>query len=409
MSLNLRTLDDIDLQNKKVFLRVDFNIPINNGVVGDCTRIEASLPTIREIRQKGGRIALFSHLGRPNGCVNPKYSLKPLIKVLEQYFPNTSIIFKDGDYIQNPENFWKNTDENTIILAENIRFYEDEEKNDIGFAKKLAQLADIVVNDAFATCHRSHASIVAITQFLPSFAGRLLESELTSLYHFYIQGKQPFMAMIGGAKISSKIEVLKKIIPKIQILGIGGGMANTFLLAQGYSIGKSLAESGQISIAKDILQQCQKSNKKVILPIDVVVAEELSPNTKVTIKSIDELSENDCIFDIGPKTIALLKNALNESKTLLWNGPLGAFETKPFDQGTHQFAQYATLLTKEKKITSITGGGDSVAALTTLGLEKDFSYVSTGGGAFLEWIEGRIMPGLEVLFKNNPASCAILF
>jgi phosphoglycerate kinase len=409
MSLNFRTLDDANFQNKKIFLRVDFNIPIHNGIVGDCTRIEAALPTIREIRQKGGRIALFSHLGRPNGCVDSKYSLKPLIKVLENYFPNTPIVFKEGDYIKNPKNFWENTNDDTIILAENLRFYEDEEKNDIGFAEKLAQLADMMVNDAFATCHRAHASIVTITQFLPSFAGRLLESELTSLYHFYVQGKQPFMAMIGGSKISSKIEVLKKIIPKIQTLGIGGAMANTFLLAQGHFIGKSLAEAGQISIAKDILQQCQKSNKKIILPIDVVVAKELAPNTKTEIKDINEIHENDLILDIGPKTIQLLKDALDNSKTLLWNGPLGAFETKPFDEGTNQFAQYAALLTKQKKITSITGGGDSVAALTNLGLEKDFSYASTGGGAFLEWIEGRIMPGLEVLFKNNPASCAILF
>lgn len=409
MSLNFRTLDDANFQNKKIFLRVDFNIPIHNGVVGDCTRIEAALPTIREIRQKGGRIALFSHLGRPNGCVDPKYSLKPLVKILENYFPGTPIVFREGDYVKNPKNFWENTHDDAIILAENLRFYEDEEKNDIGFAEKLAQFADMMVNDAFATCHRSHASIVAITQFLPSFAGRLLESELTSLYHFYVQGKKPFMAIIGGSKISSKIEVLKKIIPKIQILGIGGAMANTFLLAQGYFIGKSLAEAGQISIAKDILQQCQKSNKKIILPIDVVVAEALTSNTKTAIKDINDIHENDLILDIGPKTIQLLKDALDNSKTLLWNGPLGAFETKPFDEGTNQFAQYAALLTKHKKITSITGGGDSVAALTNIGLEKDFSYVSTGGGAFLEWIEGRIMPGLEVLFKNNPASRAILF
>lgn len=409
MSLNLKTLDDVDLQNKKVFLRVDFNIPIHNGIVGDCTRIEAALPTIREIRQKGGKIALFSHLGRPNGQINPTYSLEPLVKTLENYFPHTKIIFKNGDYIKNPKNFWEDTDHNTIILAENLRFYEEEETNDTNFSQKLAQLADVMVNDAFATCHRSHASIVGITQFLPSFAGRLLELELTSLYHFYTQGKQPFMAMIGGAKISSKIEVLKKIIPKIQILGIGGGMANTFLLAQGHFIGKSLAEAGQISIAKDILQQCIKLNKTIILPIDVVVANELASNAPTTIKTIHELTENEMIFDIGPATIQLLKNALDSCKTLLWNGPLGAFETKPFDEGTYQFAQYAALLTKQKKITSITGGGDSVAALTHLGLEKDFSYVSTGGGAFLEWIEGRVMPGLDVLFKNNPASRAILF
>jgi phosphoglycerate kinase len=408
MSLDIKTLDDVELKGKKVFLRVDYNVPIHENVVGDRTRIEATLPSIREIREKKGRVALFSHLGRPNG-LDPKYSLKPIQPILQEYFPNTDVIFKSGDYCQHPALFWENVPENAIILAENLRFYKGEEENDVVFAEHLSKLADVMVNDAFATCHRAHASIVGIAQFLPSYAGRLLESELTSLYHFYTLGKQPFMAVVGGSKISSKIDVLRKLIPKISILGIGGGMANTFLLAQGHDIGKSLAEPGQISVAKDIMASCEKAQKKIILPVDVVVAKELSPKAENFVKNIEEIEKDDLILDIGPQTLDLLKAALLSAQSLLWNGPLGAFETKPFDEGTKQFALFAADLTKKKKIVSITGGGDSVAAITQLGIEADFSYVSTGGGAFLEFLEGRNMPGLEVLFKKDPAHRAVIF
>lgn len=408
MMLDFATLDELELSGKRVFLRVDYNVPLQDGKVGDKTRIEATLPTIKELQKKGAKIALFSHLGRPKGR-DPEWSLQPLCEVLASYLPSTRIVFRGGDYCASPNAFWQDVSEGDIILAENLRYYEGEEENDPLFARQLSKLADVMINDAFATCHRAHASIVGITQFMPCAAGKLLESELTSLYHHYIHGKPPFMAMIGGAKISSKIEVLQKLLSKISILAIGGGMANTFLLAQGFAIGKSLVEPSQVTIASDIIQACKKAQKKIILPKDVVVAKQLAPNVNTWIRNIQDLEEDDRILDIGPESLKELKEALSQSKTLLWNGPLGAFEVKPFDEGTKQFALYAAELTKQNKITSITGGGDSVAAITELGLEKDFSYVSTGGGAFLEWLEGRVLPGLDVLFRKNPASRSVIF
>lgn len=401
MKCTLKTLSDIDFNGKDILLRVDFNVPLNEGTVTDDTRIRAVLPTINKLIKGGARIALISHLGRPKGAVNPDYSLKAILPTLQNLLPDIQISFKSDYCGMARDIFWGNTEKGELILCENIRFYPGEEKNDVSFAAQLASLADLYVNDAFAACHRAHASITAITEFLPSVAGDLLGAEISSLESHYINAKKPLMAVIGGAKVSSKIEVLNALMNKVDILAIGGGMANSFLKAKGINIGKSLFEESAVPLAKDIMARADAEHKKLLLPIDVVTAAELAAHIPTTLKKAEDVGDEDSILDIGPETAALYGEAASNVKTLLWNGPLGAFEIKPFDQGTLTFASRCADLTKAGQLASLTGGGDSVAALTQLGLASAFTYVSTGGGAFLEFLEGKTLPGLAVLAQDG--------
>lgn len=398
---SLKTLNDINIKNKDILLRVDFNVPIEDGKVGDLTRIKAVIPTIEYLRSQGARVALISHMGRPDGKVDARYSLRALIPVLHTLLPGVGLTFREN-YINIPRaHFWSDTNRGDVILCENIRFHAGEEKNDMNFAASLASLADICVNDAFAACHRAHASISAITNCIPTVAGLLLASEISAIESHYLHAAKPLMAVIGGSKVSSKIDVLKALVPKVDILAIGGGMANSFLLAMGKEVGLSLVEKSALPLVEDILSQAKLHNTEILLPVDVVVAAELAPGVTSTIKTIDEIGPEDRILDIGPASVTLFNQAASRAKTLLWNGPLGAFEIEPFDKGTLDFAQHVVKLTQVGKLVSLTGGGDSVAALAKLDLESGFTYVSTGGGAFLEFIEGKILPGLAVLSQTS--------
>lgn len=399
--MQVKTLNDVNYAGKDILLRVDFNVPSFEGKVTDKTRIEAVLPTIKKLQEAGARIALFSHLGRPKGQPNPKYSLEVVMPILKEFLPGTEILFKT-DYTTAPRApFWADLGRGGIILCENLRFHAEEEQNDLAFAKTLAALGDVYVNDAFAASHRAHASIVAITKFLPSCAGLLLSGEVQAINAHFLNAKKPLMAVIGGAKVSSKIDVLNALLEKVDILAIGGGMANSFLKAQGLEIGKSLFEEEALPLASEVVKRAETLGKKLLLPVDVVTAREFAAFVPTEVKKISEVGCEDRILDIGPLTTARFIEAVEDAQTLLWNGPLGAFEIEPFDQGTLKFAHAAAERTRSGKLISLTGGGDSVAALIRLNLVSAFTYVSTGGGAFLEFLEGKTLPGLAVLTTEN--------
>jgi phosphoglycerate kinase len=386
-----RTLDDLpDVKGKRVLVRADLNVPMKNGVVTDALRIERQAPTIRELAEKGARVTVLSHFERPGGKVVPSMSLRPLAVPLAEAIGRPVAFAKDC-IGPGPAAAIKSMEDGDVILLENTRFHPGEEKNDPEFVKALAALGDFYVNDAFSAAHRAHASTEGLAHVLPSAAGRAMQSELVHLEKVLENPERPLMAVVGGAKISSKIDVLNHLSKIVDVLVIGGAMANTFLAAQGYQVGKSLVELDQRETAKKIM------SGKVVLPKDVVVAEQLAPNVRSRITVPGDVTPREMILDVGPRTVSDFARQLKTVKTVVWNGPFGAFETPPFDRGTVSAARAVADLTREGKLLSVAGGGDTVAALAHAGVVNDFSYVSTAGGAFLEWLEGRTLPGVAAL------------
>ena len=384
----------LDLKNKLILVRVDLNLPVVNGVVQDETRLQSVLPTIQEIIKKGGKVVLCSHFGRPNGEYNKKYSLKPLIEPLSKAL-NCHIYFSPNCIGPEAEELKNNLKEGQTLLLENLRFHKGEETNNKDFSKDLTLGIDYFVNDAFSCSHRRHSSTVGVTNFLPSFMGIHLEKEIKALEGVLNNPNKPVAAIIGGSKVSTKIDVINFLLKKMDIIIIGGAMANTFVAAKGLDVGKSLFEKECIDLAKELIEKSQNNNCNLILPTDFIVSRNLKKNAEYTTANFDSLPHNMMALDIGPKSIELINKNINNCKTILWNGPLGAFETYPFDKGTNKVASHVSSLTKQKKILSVAGGGDTVSALNNAKVLNDFSYVSTAGGAFLEWLEGKVLPGIE--------------
>ena len=384
----------LDLKNKLLLVRVDLNLPVVNGVVQDETRLQSVLPTIQEIIKKGGKVVLCSHFGRPNGEYNKKYSLKPLIEPLSKAL-NCPIVFSPTCIGPEAEELKNNLKEGQTLLLENLRFHKGEETNSKDFSEDLTLGIDYFVNDAFSCSHRRHSSTVGVTNFLPSFMGTHLEKEIKALEGVLNNPNKPVAAIIGGSKVSTKIDVINFLLKKMDIIIIGGAMANTFVAAKGLDVGKSLFEKECIDLAKELIEKSQNNNCNLILPTDFIVSKNLKKNAEYTTANFDSLPHNMMALDIGPKSIELINKNINNCKTILWNGPLGAFETYPFDKGTNKVASHVSSLTKQKKILSVAGGGDTVSALNNAKVLNDFSYVSTAGGAFLEWLEGKVLPGIE--------------
>jgi phosphoglycerate kinase len=395
MSKSFRTLDDVDVKGKRVLLRVDLNVPMENGRVTDLTRLERVAPTITEMSDKRGKVILLAHFGRPRGR-DPKESLKPVAAALAEVIKRP-IGFADdciGDVAQKAVAAMKDGD---ILCLENTRFHQEEEKNDPAFVAELAKLGDIWVNDAFSAAHRAHASTEGLGHKLPAYAGRTMQAELDALGKALEAPTKPVIAIIGGAKVSTKIDLLENLVRKVDALVIGGGMANTFLHAQGVPIGKSLAEKDLAATALRIIEKANDANCAIILPVDAVVAFHFAAHSPSHAYGLDAIPPDGMILDVGPQSIERIRAAIDDAATLVWNGPLGAFEMPPFDRGTVVAARHAAERTRAGKLISVAGGGDTVAALNQARVAGDFTYVSTAGGAFLEWREGKPLPGVEVL------------
>jgi phosphoglycerate kinase len=396
-----RSLDDADVSGKRVLVRVDLNVPMHDGKVADATRIKEVAPTITELAHKGGRVILLSHLNRPKGP-NPKDSLRPVAAEVARIVQRPVAFAEDcvGPEAQAAVAAMKNGD---ILCLENTRFHPEEEKNDKAFARQLAALGDIFVEEAFSAAHRAHASITGIVteSGLPAYPGRAMKEELDALAKAFETPEHPVAAIVGGAKISTKLDLLGHLLNKVETLIIGGGMANTFLAAQGKPIGKSLTENDLIPQARDILAKAAARQREIVLPVDAVVAEKLVEHVPSRVVGVDAVGSTDMILDIGPRSVEHVISVLGRSKTLVWNGPFGAFETEPFDKGTTAVAEAVAELTKTKKLVSFAGGGDTVAALNVAGVMGRLTHVSTAGGAFLESLEGKTLPGVAVLMVQE--------
>jgi phosphoglycerate kinase len=390
-----RTLDQADVRGKRVLVRVDLNVPVENGKPTDLTRIERVAPTIREIADKGGKVILLSHFGRPKGF-DPKESLKQFASAIADVLGRPVAFAEDcvGEKAQAAIAAMKNGD---ILCLENTRFHKGEEKNDEGFIAQLAALGDIFVNDAFSVSHRAHASVEGIGRKLPTYAGRTMQDELDALTKVLETPTRPLAAIVGGAKVSTKLDLLGNLLSKVDVLVIGGGMANTFLAALGHAVGKSLCEHDLLPTAREILTIGKSKGREIVLPVDAVVAKKFEANAPSRVTSVERVAPNEMILDIGPRSIEHVCSVLARVRTLVWNGPFGAFELEPFDTGTVEVAEAAAELTAAGKLVSVGGGGDTVAALNAAGVTERFSYVSTAGGAFLEWLEGKALPGVEVM------------
>jgi phosphoglycerate kinase len=394
----LRTLDSFDLEGKNVLIRVDMNVPMKDGLVTDATRLSRAVPTILEVLEKGGKPILLSHFGRPTRgfdlSLSTQHAATALANRLKKrvHFATSCI----GDTAKMAVETLPMGD---VLLLENTRFHAGEKKNDPEFAAELAKLGDVYVNDTFSTAHRAHASVEAIARLLPSCAGRLMEEEISKLEAALSTPERPVLAVVGGAKVSSKLMLLEHLIQPMDKIVIGGGMANTFLAAQGYNIGQSLCEHDMQDTARAIMENAKAANCEIILPVDVVAAKEFAANSEHDIVAADACPADAMILDAGPKTIELIKKHLDESKTVIWNGPLGAFEIPPYNVATDAAAQHVAALTKAGKLLSVAGGGDTVAALNGSSSADDFTYISTAGGAFLEWLEGKTLPGVAVLMS----------
>ena len=399
MSSNIKSIVNENVKNKVVFLRADLNIPIVNGVVQDSTRLKRLMPTINYLIKNHSKLVICSHLGRPNGKFDKNFSLKPLVNVLSE-ITKTKVHF-NSSCIGHKVLVQKNSlEQGEILLLENLRFYESEIKNDFDFANELAKGCDIFVNDAFSCSHRAHASLHAITKFLPSFSGLLLDEEVKALTSVLNSPVKPVAALVGGAKISSKIDILQYLVTKMDYLVIGGAMANTFLFAKGFNMGKSLYEIECIDNAKSILKSSELNKCRIILPSDLIVSKKFETNATFEIVSSNVVPPEMMALDIGPKTISRVSSLFQNVNTLLWNGPVGAFETSPFGEGTFKLAREAARLTVNKNLITIAGGGDTASALNKAGVVNDFTYVSSAGGAFLEWLEGVELPAISVLSNN---------
>jgi phosphoglycerate kinase len=396
MSKSFRTLDDAEVSGKRVLLRVDLNVPTENGKVTDKTRIERVASTITEIADKGGKVILLAHFGRPKGGPDEANSLRPVAAAVAEVVKRPVAFASDclGKVAEDAIAKMKNGD---ILLLENTRFYKGEEKNDPAIVEGLAKLGDVYVNDAFSAAHRAHASTEGVAHKLPAYAGRAMQAELEALTIALGSPERPVAAIVGGAKVSTKLELLGNLIHKVDVLIIGGGMANTFLFAEGKHVGKSLCEKDMADTARKILADAEKAKCRIVLPVDATVAKELKAHTPARVVDVDQVGEDEMILDIGPKSVVAIEEMLGGIKTLVWNGPFGAFETPPFEAATFALAKTVGFLTREGKLKAIAGGGDTVAALNEAGVAGQFTYVSAAGGAFLEWMEGKALPGVEAL------------
>jgi phosphoglycerate kinase len=392
---NFKTLDSASLSGKRVLVRVDLNVPMENGKVTDVTRIERVVPTITEIAGKGGKVILLAHFGRPKGR-DPKESLQPVAHEVAHILKRPVAFADDcvGEAAETAVAAMKNGD---VLLLENTRFHKEEEKNDPAFVEKLARLGDIYVNDAFSAAHRAHASTEGLAHKLPAYAGRTMQAELEALSKALEHPQRPVIAIVGGAKVSTKLDLLENLITKVQALVIGGAMANTFLHAQGFNVQKSLAEKDMADTARRILAKAEGANCAIILPVDGIVAFHFKADAPSHAYGIDAIPADGMVLDVASQSIERIKGAVDDAATLVWNGPLGAFEMTPFDKGTVEIARYAAQRTQAGKLVSVAGGGDTVAALNHAHVGDKFTYVSTAGGAFLEWLEGRKLPGVEAL------------
>ena len=392
-----KTIDDLDVTGKRVLLRVDFNLPMRDGRVTDRTRIERALPTIEALSERGARLILLSHLGRPKGERKPEFSLRPVAEALSDSLDGRPVAFAEDCIGEAARASVQALGEGELALLENLRFHGGEEAGDAAFAEALAALGDLYVNDAFSAAHRAHASVTGLAGLLPAAAGRQMQAELEHLGRALNDPQRPVAALVGGAKISTKLDLLGHLVTKVEMLAIGGGMANTFLNALGVSVGASLCEHDMAETARQIVETAKRAGCDIVLPSDAVVAAKLEAGAAAETISVKAVPAERMILDIGPATAEHLAKRLAECRTLVWNGPLGAFEVPPFDAGTSAVAQAAARLTREAGLMSVAGGGDTVAALARASVLQDFTYVSTAGGAFLEWLEGKTLPGVAAL------------
>jgi phosphoglycerate kinase len=390
------TLDSAVLKDKRVLVRVDLNVPMENGKVSDATRIDRILPTLREITAKGGKAILLAHFGRPKNGPDAANSLKPVAAALSEHLGRPVAFASDcvGEAAQTAISHMVDGD---VLLLENTRFHKGEEKNDPALVAQMAALGDVYVNDAFSAAHRAHASTEGLAKKLPAFAGRTMQAEIEALSQALEKPARPLGAVVGGAKVSSKLELLGNLTKKVDFLIIGGGMANTFLAAQRKKVGKSLCEHDMLDTAREILKNAAENKCQIVLPTDAVVATEFKAHAPSHVVSVDHVGDAEMILDAGPRSVAEVEAVLGVLKTLVWNGPFGAFELEPFDAATNAVANVAARLTQEGKLLSVAGGGDTVSALNHAGVADKFTYVSTAGGAFLEWLEGKVLPGVEAL------------
>ena len=391
-----RTLDGADVAGKRVLLRLDLNVPMKDGAVTDATRIERAAPTVTELAEKGAKVIVVSHYGRPKGKPNAEMSLKPIVAPLSKAV-GRPVAFAEDCIGEAAESAVAKLSDGDVVMLENLRFHAGEEANDPDFVDGLARLADLYVNDAFSAAHRAHGSIDGVARKLPALAGRLMEAELKALTRALERPERPVAAVVGGAKVSTKLDLLGNLVSRVDVLAIGGGMANTFLHAGGVEIGKSLAERDLADTVKEIQAKAEAAGCEILLAVDAVVADTLATGVETQTVDILDVPADKMILDVGPKTVAAIAKRLESCKTLVWNGPVGAFETAPFDAGTNELARAAADLTDRGQILSVAGGGDTVAALAHAGVIDRFSYVSTAGGAFLEWLEGKDLPGVAVL------------
>jgi phosphoglycerate kinase len=399
-----RTIDALDVKGKRVLVRADLNVPAKDGKVTDTTRIDRSAATLTDLAAKGAKVVILTHFGRPKGR-DEKYSQKLLLEPLSKAV-GKPVAWADDCVGAAAEGVIAAMKDGDIALLENVRFHPEEEKNDPAFAKTLAGLGDLYVNDAFSTAHRAHASTEGLAHLMPAAAGRLMQAELEALGKALGNPEKPVAAVVGGAKVSTKLDLLGNLVAKVDYLIIGGGMANTFLFAQGKAVGKSLCEKDMADTARSILEKAKAANCHIVLPVDAVVAGEFAENAPNKVVSIDEVPDDMMILDAGPASAETIIDRIGGCKTLVWNGPLGAFEIKPFNMATNAVAQAAAERTKQGKLLTVAGGGDTVAALAAAGVDEQFSYVSTAGGAFLEWLEGKTLPGVAALeIKMGGGGC----
>jgi len=394
-----KTIDDLDVKGKRALVRCDLNVPMRDGVVTDTTRIDRSVPTLKDLSDRGGRVVIVSHFGRPKGQVVPEMSLRPVAEAMAKAI-GRDVAFATECVGPAAEAAVGRLQDGDIVMLENLRYHAQETDNDQTFSAQLAAHADLYVNDAFSCAHRAHASTEGVAHLLPAAAGRLMQAELEALSNALEAPEHPMAALVGGAKISTKMDVLGHLVSKADLLIIGGGMANTFLYAQGVNVGKSLCEVDMADQARDVMEKAAEAGCEIVLPVDAVVAEEFAEGAANEQVTLDSVPADGMILDVGPASIDDLTGRLANCKTIVWNGPLGAFEVSPFDTGTNAVAREAARLTKEGKLLSVAGGGDTVAALSNAGVGEAFSYVSTAGGAFLEWLEGKELPGVAALNRS---------
>jgi phosphoglycerate kinase len=393
---SFRILDGVDVQGKRVLVREDFNVPLHDGEVSDDTRLRVALPTIRRLRDGGAKVILLSHFDRPKGKRVPSMGLKPVVAPLAKLL-GAPVAFADDCVGEAAERAVAAMQDGDVLLLENLRFHAGEEADDEGFARGLAANGDLYVDDAFSAAHRAHASTSALAKLLPAYAGEAMRRELSALDAALGTPQRPVLGIVGGSKVSTKLELLQNLIGKLDQLAIGGGMANTFLYAQGYEVGASYCEKDLADTAKEIMAAAGRQRCELLLPIDIVVAEQAQPGQAARVRELGEIDPHERILDAGPKTVAKLVAAMDAARTLVWNGPLGVFEVPPFDKATNEAARHAAALAKAGKLVAVAGGGDTVAALNAAKAAGDFTFVSTAGGAFLEWMEGKTLPGVEAL------------